>query len=485
MEKEMLLHDLRVLGNYRLPIAAVFVAVCYALAPAVVAAAETGRPPNFIVMMADDLGAHELSCYGHPKHRTPHLDQLAQTGIRFDTCYSTPICHPTRFEIMTGQYGHHNRVYHFPGRRGGPRPGSPEDNIARHLTFAQVLKPLGYATAQSGKWQLTGTLPKLVVECGFDEYCMWAYKHNLPAGIEHAGGWEGQKGGKTCRYWHPSIVKNGEYLPTKPDDYGPDIFCDFVIDFARRHKDGPFFIYYPMALTHSPYYPTPDQNPAEQRKFVNSKDNWQANVEYTDEIVGRIVEALDELGLRENTIVMFTGDNGTGGNGKGQTTEMGARVPMVVNCPGTVKPVGVSAELVDLSDVLPTLADFAGAQLPADHPIDGHSMAPLFRGDEYTPREWIYAYLGDRRVVRTKRWLLENNSLHGFGRLFDCGDCRDGTDYRNVTESQDPDVVAARKMMEGILADKAVPDVAQDFVDKPRNRGAKKQGKKKPGKRVP
>ena len=214
------------------------------LVPAVVAADGKGadkRPPNLIVLMADDFSARELGCYGHPRHRTPHLDRLARTGIQFDTCYSTPICHPTRFEIMTGQYGHHNGVYNFPNRRGGPKPGSPEDNIAGHLTFAQVVKPRGYATAQAGKWQLTGDHPKLIYECGFDEYCMWAYKHNLPPGVEHTGGWEGAKGGKPSRYWHPSIVKNGKYLPTKPDDYGPDIFTDFVIDFARRHRDRPWF----------------------------------------------------------------------------------------------------------------------------------------------------------------------------------------------------------------------------------------------------
>ncbi|MHC4497087.1 MAG: sulfatase family protein, partial [Planctomycetota bacterium] len=110
-------------------------------------AASSKRPPNFIVIMADDLGAKELSCYGNKQHHTPNLDLLAQTGLRFETCYSTPICHPTRFEIMTGQYGHHNKIFHFPGRRGGPIAGAPEDDIARHLTFAQVLKPLNYATA--------------------------------------------------------------------------------------------------------------------------------------------------------------------------------------------------------------------------------------------------------------------------------------------------------------------------------------------------
>jgi arylsulfatase A len=469
--------------NRRLVCAAVIlVAGFLSLAQTTAAGAAEQRPPNIIVMMADDLGAHELGCYGHSEHRTPHLDRLARTGVQFDTCYSTPICHPTRFEIMTGQYGHHNKVYHFPGRPGGPKSGSPEDDIARHRTFAQVLKPCGYATAQAGKWQLTGAVPKLVVECGFDEYCMWAYKHNLPPGVEHGGGWEGAKGGKTCRYWHPSIVKNGEYLPTKPDDYGPDIFTDSVIDFARRHQDEPFFIYYPMALTHAPYYPTPDQQPTEDQKFVHSKANWQANVEYTDKIVGRIVAALDELGLRENTILFFTGDNGTGGNGKGQTTEMGARVPMIVNCPGLVKSIGRSRELVDLSDVLPTLVELVGAELPGDRPIDGRSYAPLLKGESFSPRDWIYAYLGGRRVVRTKRWLLENNSPKHFGQLYDCGDCRDGSKYRDVTDSQDPEAVAARGLMEEILADKPVPDVSDHVPVKRNKRGGKKAGNQKRGK---
>ena len=112
-------------------------------------AAPGKRPLNFIVIMADDLGAKELGCYGNKEHLTPNLDKLAQTGVQFKTCYATPICHPTRFEIMTGQYGHHNKVFHFPGRPGGPVAGSPEDDISRHLTFAQMLKPLGYATAHS------------------------------------------------------------------------------------------------------------------------------------------------------------------------------------------------------------------------------------------------------------------------------------------------------------------------------------------------
>ena len=418
--------------------------------------------PNLIVIMADDLGAKELSCYGHPQHQTPHLDRLAESGVQFDTCYTACICHPTRFEIMTGQYASTNGVYHFAGRPGGPGRNSPEEQIVNHLTFGKVLQEAGYATAQAGKWQLTGEHPNLVVENGFDEYCMWAYKHNLPRGVEHTGGWEGKEGQKTSRYWHPSIVRNGEYVPTTIDDYGPDIYTDFVIDFIRRHRDGPFFVYYPMALTHGPFYATPASNPNERDKFRNSKqDHFGENVEYMDHLVGRIVAALDEMGLREDTIVMFTGDNGTGGEGKGTPTELGARVPMIANCPGRVAPTGLIDALVDTSDVMPTLVELAGAELPADHPIDGHSIVPILRGEKSDVREWIFSYLADRRVLRTKRWLLERNSPEDYGTLFDCGDSRDGTGYRDVTDSTDPEVLAIKQQFEEILATQPVPEIAR------------------------
>jgi arylsulfatase A-like enzyme len=134
---------------------------------------------------------------------------------------------------------------------------------------------------------------------------------------------------------------------------------------------------------------------------------------------------------------------------------------MIVNCPGVVKPLGNSGELVDLSDILPTLADLAGAKLPARQIIDGRSFAPLLRGEKGPTREWIYSYLGGRQILRTKRWLLEDNGPGHPGRFFDCGDSRDGTGYRDVTDSTDPEVLAARKRFKKILADKPLPVVAE------------------------
>lgn len=449
-------------------------AVLWAVAAAIAASCSVGqttaaadgskakRPPNVILLLADDLGAKELGCYGNTQHQTPNLDRLARTGVQLLTCYATPLCHPTRLELMTGQYGHHNKVYNFAGLPGGPRAGSPEEQIVNHFTFAQMLKDAGYVTALSGKWQLSGKLPSLVYETGFDEYCMWAYAQNLPRGVTHTGGYE--FGNKTSRYWHPSIIKNGQYTLTAPSDFGPDLFNQFAIDFVRKNKDKPFFLYYTAPQTHNPFYPTPDQHPRDDEKFVDSRANFKANLEYLDKLVGRLVEALDESGLRENTILIFTGDNGTGGEGKGQATELGAPVPMIVNCPGRVKPTGKCPELVDFSDVMPTLAELCGAHLPQDRPIDGRSFAWILEGRPAAPREWIYSYLGPKRVVRTRRWLLEENSMTGFGRLYDCGASRDGTGYKDVTGSGDPEVLAAKKHLEEILADKPVPVVGKPAV---------------------
>lgn len=435
-------------------------------APAAKAAKPDAARPNVVVILADDIGAHELGVYGHPVHQTPHLDELARTGIYFATGYTNPICHPTRFAIMTGQYAHHTGVYQFPNRPGGPAQADKgPDDITSHLTFGQIFQQAGYATAHAGKWQLSGEQPKLIHEAGFDDYMMWAYTQNLPAGAKHTGMWEGKAGGKTARYWHPSIVSNGKHIPTTPESYGPDMFVDFILGFMTEHKADPFFVYYPMALTHAPYWPTPPQKPSDDEKPVHSKANWRANVEYMDHCVGRIVAGLDQLGLRDNTLVLFIGDNGTGGNGKAETTEMGARVPFIANGPGIVKPQGESRELVDVTDVVPTICEVAGIELSKDHIIDGVSFAPYLRGETKSLREWVYAPLGLKRVLRTKRWLLENNSATHFGQLYDCGDSRDGRGYKDVTDSTDPEVIAAKKQIEEILADKPLPEAAEGKDD--------------------
>jgi len=427
-----------------------------ASAAALLGAAEASpvkrKPLNVVLIMADDLGAAELGCYGNAKHKTPHLDALARGGTRFETCWATPLCSPSRVEIMTGRYATHTGWWNFIGRPGSPPRNSPQYDIGTsQVTFADVLKARGYATALAGKWQLPKQLPTLVRDCGFDEYMIWMWLHKMPPGVEYTSGWQ-VKGRVPSRFWHPGIFRNGEYVATKPDDYAPDLFTDFLIDFIRRHKDKPFLAYYPACLTHTPWAPTPDLG----RPGKKTRGGLRHNVEYLDHLVGRIVGALDELGLRERTVVLFTGDNGTGGAGKGTVTERGVRVPMIAHCPGVVEAGAVSDALVDFSDVLPTVADLAGAPLPKGRAIDGHSFAPILRGERATGRDWIFSYLRDRRMLRDRRWLLEGN-----GRLYDCGHRRDGKGYSDVSESTAPEVAAARarfaKILEGLPAPKDIP----------------------------
>ena len=423
--------------------------------------------------MADDLGAKELGCYGNTAHRTPNLDRLARTGVQFKTAYATPVCHPTRVEILTGQYGCHNGIYNFAGRRGGPEPDAPEEDIGRaHVTFAQVLKKRGYAAALGGKWQLSGSYPNLIRECGFDEYCVWAYENYLSP--EDRPKFPGRQ-----RYWAPSVMRNGRLVPTTMNDYGPDLFAGFLADFIRRRRNEPFLAYYPMALTHGPYEPPPGTAKSDADKRTASRANFGPCVEHLDTIVGRLVKTLDETGLRDNTLVFFTADNGTAGEGKADGTELGARVPFIANCPGIVKPRGPSDELVDLSDVMPTLAEFAGAELPGDRPIDGRSFAGYLRGARPAPREWIFSYIADRRILRTKRWLLEDNSPLHYGKLFDCGASRDGTGYRDVTGSQDPEVLAVKARFNRILEEHPAPVLP---AEGPPNE-QKQPGKQRAGKR--
>jgi arylsulfatase A len=235
---------------------------------------------------------------------------------------------------------------------------------------------------------------------------------------------------------------------TKPEDYGPAMFTDFLIDFIRRHRDGPFIAYATMCQTHAPHDPTPDL----ARPGARTEGGLANNLEYLDHLVGRLVRALDELDLRRRTLVIFTGDNGTGGDGKGTTTELGVRVPLIVSCPGTVPAGVVSGELASLTDIFPTLADFAGAAAPAGHTIDGKSLANVLRGGKAGPREWLFSYLKNERMLRDKRWLLQ-----GDGRLFDCGSSRDGAGYREVTDLADTEAAAARRRLEALLRDLPPP----------------------------
>ena len=409
--------------------------------------------PNVILVLADDLGAAELGCYGNRIHRTPNLDRLAAEGLRLDTFYVTPLCTPTRVCLMTGQYGFRTGYLGMHHEEFLPAPNTPQREIGNHFTIGDLMKSAGYATALSGKWQLPGKIPSLIHDCGFDEYRMWAYKENLPEGVEHTGRWEGDPQTKTARYWHPCIVENGKYVPTRPDDYGPDLFMDFVVGFIRRNREHPFFIYHTSVLTHVPHEATPDPEHPGKRL----PEGFQTNLEYLDHLMGRLRRTIEEAHLDRSTVIIFLGDNGTGGRGKNTVTELGVRVPFIVWGPGTVHPRKEATEaLGDLTDIMPTLAGLAGAQLPSDKTFDGRSMLPLLRGETVRHREWIYSFLEDGRILRDDRWLLEVPGKGEPERFFDCGQSRNGRDYRQVSPTENAEAEAARGRFARILA--AMPE---------------------------
>lgn len=438
------------------------------------AAPSSQRPPNIILILADDLGAKELSCYGSTRHQTPHLDRLAAEGVRLETCYANPLCTPTRVTLMTGQYGCHNGFLGMQNPAFKPPAGSPQASIGNHFTLADLLKSRGYATALAGKWQLSGTLPSLIHDAGFDEYRMWAYDHNLPEGIRHPAHEGGGQRGNTSRYWHPCILENGRYLPTTPDDFGPDLFNRFVIDFAQRHTSQPFFVYYTSVLTHGPRVETPvPGHPGERREA-----GLKSNLEYLDHLMGELLAALQTSGLEENTLVIFIGDNGTAGDGKGTLTELGARVPCIIRGPGVQRGL-VSRAVGDLTDIMPTLAELSGAALPGDRPFDGHSLLPVLRGTREFHRDWIYSHLDDGRIIRDARWLLEIDKGGQRERFFDCGDCRDGSAYRDVSDSADPEVRQARERFAAVLA--SLPEPRPHAAASASGRGRQKQQRQRSG----
>jgi arylsulfatase A len=361
--------------------------------------------PNIILIMADDLGYECLGCYGGQSYRTPVLDNLAGTGVRFDYCYSQPLCTPSRVQIMTGRYNFRN--YKMFGYL------DPAE-----ITFGHVLKNAGYATCISGKWQL-GNGIEGPFHAGFEEYCLWQIYSQIA-----------RKDVRGPRYANPRLHVNGKVLEGTRGKYGPDICCDFILDFMDRKRKQPFFIYYPMILTHDPFVPTPDSAEWKTRKNKPSVRFFSDMVSYMDKIVGRIAKNPEKLGLREKTLILFTTDNGTGRKiksrqngrwiqgGKSFTTEAGTHVPFIASWPGRIPEGIVNQDLVDFSDFLPTLAEISGTTLPENVVIDGQSFYPQLLGKKGNPREWVYIHYWGRgrhilltqRCAFNKRWKLYDDS---------------------------------------------------------------------------
>ena len=354
--------------------------------------------PNILFILIDDLGKEWVSTYGADDVETPNVDKLADTGMKFNHVYSMPQCTPTRVALLTGQYPWRNGwINHYDVPRWGH---GAQFDPEFYTTFAEILKRAGYVTCAAGKWQINDfrIQPDIMVRHGFDEYCMWT------------GGEGGNIEVSQKRYWDPYIhTKTGS--KTYNGQFGDDIFTDFIIRFMGRNKDKPMMIYYPMCLTHGPFTTTPHEPQA-----TGKTGKFKAMVRYTDFLLGKLVHALDSLGIRDRTIVFWTTDNGTTTSitghryghavrgGKSYLTENGIDEPFIVNCPGIVPQGKETNALVDFTDMLPTFAELAGVKIPGSDTIDGHSIVPLILGgNDDSPRKWIMAMGSHPAVIRNGR----------------------------------------------------------------------------------
>lgn len=402
----------------------IFVLNCFLFVLCLAGNAQAQTQPNIVLVMADDVSWECFGCYGSEEYSTPRLDELAKQGIKFNHCYSTPICTTSRVKLMTGKYNFRNYT-HF----GYLNPNEK--------TFGNLLKSAGYKTAIAGKWQLNGLTNRLPGhddntrpnKAGFDEYMLWQLTHPKAVGE---------------RFWSPTFEHNGKLLSKKDNEgkYGPDMLCDFVCDFIDRNQEDPFFVYYPMVLVHDPFVPTPDTIGSGDRrnKFnrwkdrENKKANFVAMVGYMDKLVGRIVDKLEQCNQLENTIVIFTADNGTNRSisstwngrkvrgGKATMKDMGTHVPMIAYWKGHT-PVGQESDsLIDFTDFYPTFANAAHVELGDSDPGDGVSFFPSLVGKTGPQREWAFCHYKPYwnkvpgQFVRTQKYKLYRD-----GRFFDIG----------------------------------------------------------------
>lgn len=384
----------------------------------------TPAKPNVIFILADDVGLGDVGFSGGP-FKTPHLDALAKSGLHFERCYAMALCGPSRCMLLTGRYPF--RTGHVSNQSADALEGHKE------IMMPTVLKSAGYATACVGKW---GQMPFGPADWGFEESLSFRGSGQY---------WEVRSG---------NYIVNGQPKKLREGEYLPDLMHDFAVQFIEKNRDHPFYLYYSMDHIHGPILKTPDSKPGADKDQL-----YTDNVTYMDKLVGKLLAELDRLKLREKTVVIFAGDNGTARfgvelstvNGKpisGQKASMlegGSRVPLAISWPGTAPAGKVLPEVTDFSDFFTTIADLAGAKLPEGVKLDGLSLAPQIRGEKGTPRDWAYVELSGKHYVTTTRWKLTES-----GELFDMKEAP-FKELAVPADSTDPEAMAARKQLQAAL----------------------------------
>lgn len=407
---------------------------------ALAAAQAPSRPPNFIILFADDMGYGDLACYGHPTLRTPNIDRLAAEGTRFTSFYAAAaVCTPSRVGLLTGRY---------PSRAGQPNNTGP-DTIGglplSEILLPQLLKPRGYKTMAIGKWHLGfQPAPYLPTSRGFDAWFGLPYSNDMiPPWV------------KTDRPLH--LYRNTDMVERVTDQSNlTPRYTGEAIKFIKAVKASPFFLYVPYAMPHLPVSVPKD------RQGRSRAGHYGDVIETLDWSVGEILRTLKEEGLDQNTMVVFASDNGpwhdlpprmlaevvepwhTGSTGllrgsKSTSYEGGPRVPGIVRWPGTVRPGQVSQDLTSTLDLLPTILDAAQIPLPKDRVYDGKSLLPHLRDGHPSPRQEYFYHLGKvLEAVRQGPWKYRQGKQSP-PELFHLD--RDPAERYNVAP-QNPDLVA-------------------------------------------
>ena len=440
--------------------------------------------PNIVYILADDLGFAELGCNGSDRYKTPNIDALANSGVRFTRFYTVPLCGPSRAMILTGRYGFRSGAVTQDACKTIIRTGEKAE-----VMIPTVLKKAGYASALIGKWgQLTPS----------GDPSDWGFDHELY-----------YKG--SGMYWNSKVAKpmseggevrgdpdtyvlDGKTVSVKDDEYIPDLLHKDATAWMEAQKGRPFFLYYSLSQVHGEILPTPDSAPAPKGESNNQRAQrlLADNIAYMDKLVGKLVAELDRLKLRDNTVIVFMGDNGStksaavdatiGGRRiegeKGSMKEGGGLVPFFATWPGVMASGKVNANVADASDLLPTFAEIAGAPLPTGRVIDGRSLVSQFKGDTKSPRTWAFCQLSNNYYVREAGWKLDQS-----GTLYDMKDAP----FKEVAvaaDTKDEAAVAARARLSAALTGLNPAAGYKDEVGDGSGRSGNKDEKKKKTKKV-
>ncbi|QDV84705.1 sulfatase [Planctomycetes bacterium TBK1r] len=385
------------------------------------------RKPNFVVIFTDDQGYGDLSCFGGKHVSTPRIDQMAAEGSRLTSFYvAAPVCTPSRAALMTGCYPKRIDMAtgsHFGVLLAGDRKGLHPDEI----TIAEVLKTAGYKTGMFGKWHLGDQPQFLPTKQGFDEYFGIPYSHDIHPFHPRQN-----------HYKFPPLplLNNDAVIEMEPNaDLLTKRITERAVSFIERNKDDPFFLYLPHPIPHAPLHVSPpfmkgvpDDVVAKLKEEdgkidYRTRDNlFRQAIAEIDWSVGQILDTLAAHGLDENTLVLFTSDNGPPKNtlfaspgplrgNKGTTFEGGMREPTVVRWPGKIPAGKPNDELMTTIDLLPTFAKLAGAMIPTDRVIDGKDIWPTLIGEAPTPHEAFFYHGGNQlRAVRSGKWKLHTRN---------------------------------------------------------------------------